>query len=326
MRRRDIITLLGGAATWALSAGARSQIIPVIGYLGPESSGPFASRVKAFREGLAETGFTEGRNVAIDFRWAEGQYNRLPALAADLVNRKVDVIAAPGGAPVALAAKSATTTIPIVFEMGGDPIVLGIVDSLSRPGGNLTGISSLSVEVSGKRLEFMHDALPAATVFAVVANPTSPTAPSQLRNIRTAAEKLGTQLHVLYASTEQELETVFTALSQLRVRGLVFTSDPYFANRSQQLATLAVGHAVPAITQSRDFPMAGGLMSYGGDFRQSHRQAGIYAGRVLNGEKPSQLPVQRVTKVEFFLNLKAAATLGVVLPASLISSADEVIE
>jgi ABC-type uncharacterized transport system substrate-binding protein len=326
MRRRDIITLLGGAATWALSAGARSQIIPVIGYLGPESPGSFASRVKAFREGLAETGFTEGRNVAIDFRWAEGQYNRLPALAADLVNRKVDVIAAPGGAPVALAAKSATTTIPIVFEMGGDPIVLGIVDSLSRPGGNLTGISSLSVEVSGKRLEFMHDALPAATVFAVVANPTSPTAPLQLRNLHTAAEKLGTQLHVLYASTEQEFDNAFTALSQLRVRGLVFTSDPYFANRSQQLAALAVRHAVPAITQSRDFPMAGGLMSYGGDFTQSHRQAGIYAGRVLNGEKPSQLPVQRVTKVEFFLNLKAAATLGIVLPASLISSADEVIE
>jgi len=326
MRRRDIITLLGGAATWALSAGARSQIIPVIGYLGPESPGSFASRVKAFREGLAETGFTEGRNVAIDFRWAEGQYNRLPALAADLVNRKVDVIAAPGGAPVALAAKSATTTIPIVFEMGGDPIVLGIVDSLSRPGGNLTGISSLSVEVSGKRLEFMHDALPAATVFAVVANPTSPTAPLQLRNLHTAAEKLGTQLHVLYASTGQEFDNAFTALSQLRVRGLVFTSDPYFANRSQQLAALAVRHAVPAITQSRDFPMAGGLMSYGGDFTQSHRQAGIYAGRVLNGEKPSQLPVQRVTKVEFFLNLKAAATLGLVLPASLISSADEVIE
>jgi putative ABC transport system substrate-binding protein len=326
MRRRDIITLLGGAATWALSAGARSQIIPVIGYLGPESPGSFASRVKAFREGLAETGFTEGRNVAIDFLWAEGQYNRLPALAADLVNRKVDVIAAPGGAPVALAAKSATTTIPIVFEMGGDPIVLGIVDSLSRPGGNLTGISSLSVEVSGKRLEFMHDALPAATVFAVVANPTSPTAPLQLRNLHTAAEKLGTQLHVLYASTEQEFDNAFTALSQLRVRGLVFTSDPYFANRSQQLAALAVRHAVPAITQSRDFPMAGGLMSYGGDFTQSHRQAGIYAGRVLNGEKPSQLPVQRVTKVEFFLNLKAAATLGLVLPASLISSADEVIE
>ena len=300
MRRRDIITLLGGAATWALSAGARSQIIPVIGYLGPELPGSFASRVKAFREGLAETGFTEGRNVAIDFRWAEGQYNRLPALAADLVNRKVDVIAAPGGAPVALAAKSATTTIPIVFEMGGDPIVLGIVDSLSRPGGNLTGISSLSVEVSGKRLEFMHDALPAATVFAVVANPTSPTAPSQLRNLHTAAEKLGVQLHVLYASTEQEFDNAFTALSQLRVGGLVFTSDPYFANRSQQLAALAVRHAVPAITQSRDFPMAGGLMSYGGDFTQSHRQAGIYAGRVLNGEKPSDLPVQRVTKVEFF--------------------------
>jgi putative ABC transport system substrate-binding protein len=326
MRRRDIITLLGGAATWGLSAGARSQIIPVIGYLGPESPGSFASRVKAFREGLAETGFTEDRNVAIDFRWAEGQYNRLPALAADLAHRKVDVIAAPGGAPVALAAKSATTTIPIVFEMGGDPVVLGIVDSLSRPGGNLTGISSLSVEVSGKRLEFMHDALPAATVFAVVANPTSPTAPSQLRNLHTEAEKLGTQLHVLYARTEQEFDTAFTALSQLRAAGLVFTSDPYFANRSKQLAALALRHAVPAITQSRDFPMAWGLMSYGGDFTQSHRQAGIYAGRVLKGEKPSDLPVQQVTKVELFLNLKAAAALGVTIPLSMISSADVVIE
>jgi putative ABC transport system substrate-binding protein len=275
---------------------------------------------------LVQTGFTEDRNVAIKFRWAEGQYNRLPGLAADLVNSQVNVVVAPGGAPVALAAKSATTAIPVVFEMGGDPVVLGIVDSLARPGGNLTGVSSLSVEVSPKRLEFMHEVLPTAAVIAVVANPTSPTAPLQLKNLYTASKTLGVQLHVLHASTEREFDSAFTALSQLRAAGLVFTSDPYFANRSQQLAALAVRHAVPAITQSRDFPMAGGLMSYGGDFTQSHRHAGIYAGRVLKGEKPSDLPVQQVTKVELFINLKAAATLGITIPTSLIGGADAVIE
>ena len=326
MRRRDFLKLLGGAAVWTLPARAQPLAMPVIGYLGPESPGPFASRVNAFREGLAETGYAEGRNVAIEFRWAEGQYNRLPALAADLVNRQVDVIAAPGGAPAALAAKSATATIPVVFEMGGDPVALGVVDSLSRPGGNLTGVSSLSVEVSRKRLEFMHDVFPTASVFAVVVNPTSPTANSQLSNLHTAAGTLGVQLHVLHASTEQEFDTAFEALPQLRASGLVFTSDPYFANRSQQLALLAARHAVPAITQSRDFAMAGGLMSYGGDFTQSHRYTGIYAGRVLKGEKTSNLPVQLVTKVELFINLKTAATLGITFPPALISNADVVIE
>src|SRR5215204_5974145 len=326
MRRRKFIALLGTAAVGPLAGHAQPLGMPVIGYLSPESPGPFASRVRAFREGLAETGYVEGRNVAIEFRWAEGQYNRLPALAADLVNRQVNVIAAPGGAPLALAAKSTTTTIPIVFEMGGDPVALGVVDSLSRPNGNLTGVSSLSVEVSRKRLEFMHELLPTAGAFAVVVNPTSPTAPSQLRNLHTAAETLGVQLHVLHASTEQEFDTAFTALPQLPAGGLVFSSDPYFANRSQQLAALAVRHAVPAITQSRDFPIAGGLMSYGGDFTQSHRHAGIYAGRVLKGERPADLPVQQVTKLELFINLKAAATLGITLPPSLISAADEVIE
>jgi putative ABC transport system substrate-binding protein len=326
MKRRDFLGLLGGVAAWALPARAQAPAMPVIGYLSPESPGPFASRIKAFREGLAETGYAEGRNVEIEFRWAEGQYDRLPALAADLVNRRVDVIAAPGGPPVALAAKSATTTIPIVFEMGGDPVALGVVDSLPRPGGNLTGVSSLSVEVSRKRLEFMHEVFPTAAVFAVVVNPTSPTANSQLSSLHTAAGTLGVQLHVLHASTEPELDTAFEALPQLRARGLVFTSDSYFANRSQKLASLATRHAVPAITQSRDFPVAGGLMSYGGDFTQSHRAAGIYVGRVLKGEKTSDLPVQLVTKVELFINLKAAATLGITFPLALISNADVVIE
>src|SRR3954464_11609375 len=326
MRRRDFLTLLGGAMAWVLPARAQQPDMPVIGYLSPESPEPYASRLGAFRNGLAETGYVEGRNVAIEFRWAEGRYDRLPTLAADLVSRQVDVIAAPGGAPIALAAKAATTTIPIVFEMGGDPVALGVVGSLSRPGGNITGVSSLSVEVSRKRLAFMHELLPTAGPFAVVVNPTSPTARSQLRNLHTAAETLGVQLHVLHASTEQEFETAFTALPHLRAGGLVFPSAPYFANRSQQLAALAARHAVPAMTQSRDFPMAGGLMSYGGDFTQSHRHAGIYAGRVLKGEKPSDLPVQQVTKLDLFLNLKAADALGITVPPSLISSADVVIE
>jgi putative tryptophan/tyrosine transport system substrate-binding protein len=326
MMRRDFIALVGGAAAWGLPARAQQPGMPVIGYLGPESPGPYASRLSAFRKGLAETGYVEGRNVAVEFRWAEGQYQRLPTLAMELVNHQVTVIVAPGGAPIALAAKSATATIPIVFEMGGDPVALGVVDSLSRPGGNITGVSSLSVEVSRKRLEFMRELLPTANVFAVAVNPTSPTSDSQLRNLHAAAESLGLQLHVLGASTEQEFEALFTAIPHIRAGGLVFTSDPYFANRSQQLAALAVLHGVPAITQSRDFPLAGGLMSYGGDFEQSHRQAGIYAGRIIKGEKPSDLPVQQVTKVELFINLKAGNTLGIAFPPSLLSSADMVIE
>jgi putative ABC transport system substrate-binding protein len=300
--------------------------MPVIGYLGSESPERYASRLHAFRKGLADRGFAEDRNVAIEFRWAEGQYRRLPALATELVNRGVTVIVAPGGAEVALAAKSATATIPIVFEMGGDPIALGVVGSMSRPGGNLTGVSSLSVEVSRKRLEFMHELFPTAGLFAVAVNPNSPTAESQLKNLRAAAGSLGVRLHVLEASAEQEFDAVFKAVSQAGAGGLVFTSDPYFTYRSRQLAECAVVHAVPAVTQSRDFPISGGLMSYGGDFEQSHRQAGIYAGRVIKGEKPSELPVQQVTKVELFINLNAGNALGVAFPPSLLSSADMVIE
>jgi putative ABC transport system substrate-binding protein len=330
MRRRDFIALTGGAAG-AVSAAAwmvpaRAQAMPVIGYLGSESPERYASRLSAFREGLAETGFAEGRNVAIEFRWAEGQYSRLPALAVELANRPVTVIVAPGGAEVALAAKSATTTIPIVFEMGGNPIALGVVSSLSRPGGNLTGVSSLSVEVSRKRLEFMHEVRPDTKKFAVAVNPTSPTSNSQLKNLHAAADALGLELVVLKNSDEQEFGAMFTAVREMQAGGLVFSSDPYFAYRSQQLAALAVRHAVPAMTQSRDFPLAGGLMSYGGDFGQSHRHTGIYAGRVLKGEKPSDLPVQRVTKVELFINLKAAGNLGISFPPSLLGIADRVIE
>lgn len=327
LRRRDFIALGGAAGGVAVSlVPARAQAMPVAGYLGSESPERYASRLHAFREGLESAGYTEGRTVTIEFRWADGQYSRLPALAKELADRQVDIIVAPGGAEVALAAKSATTTIPIVFEMGGDPVMLGVVKSLSQPGGNLTGVSSLSVEVSRKRLEFMQELRPSSKVFAVALNPKSPTATTQLKNLQVAADTLGVELVVLKASVEQEFESLFTSTQQAKAGGLVFTSDPYFAFRSQQLAALAVRHAVPAITQSRDFPNAGGLMSYGGAFDQSHRHTGIYAGRILKGEKPSELPVQRVTKVELFINQKAADALGLSFPPSLLASADKVIE
>lgn len=326
MRRRDVLAWLGGAAACALPARAHSQAMPVIGYLGLESPGPFDSRLKAFREGLAEAGYVEGRNVAIEYRWAEGRYDRLPALAADLAGRKVAVLVASGGAPAALAAKAATKTITIVFEMGGDPVALGVVDSLSRPGGNLTGVSSLSVEVSRKRLEFMHELRPSASSFAVAVNPTSPTSGSQLRNLQMAAEALGVRLHVMNASKEEEFEAMFSSATREQAGGLVFTSDPYFAFRSTQLADLCLRYSMPAVTQSRDFPTAGGLMSYGGDFMQSHRRTGNCAGRVLSGEKPADLPVQLVTKVELVVNLKTARALSIDVSPSLISGADTVIE
>jgi len=327
MRRREFITLFGGAAaTWPLTARAQQPAMPVIGYLGPESPAVFASRVRAFRQGLGETGYAEGRNVAIEFRWAESQHSRLPALAADLVGRQVAVIVAPGGAPGALAAKSATATIPIVFEMGADPIAIGLVGNLNRPGGNLTGVSSLNVQVTPKRLEILHEAVPTAAEVAVLVNPTSPTADSQLRNLQAAARALGLQLHVLHASAERDFDTVFATFLQLRAGGLVVSSDGFFATHSEQLAALTIRHAVPAIHQSRDFTIAGGLMSYAGSFAESHRQAGVYTGRILKGETPADLPVQQVTKVELFINLKTAKSLGITFPLTLLGRADEVIE
>jgi len=327
MKRREFIALIGSAvAAWPLAARAQRPSIPVIGYLGPESPAVFASRVRAFREGLGETGYVEGRNVAIEFRWAEGQHNRLPALAADLVARQVAVIVAPGGAPGALAAKSATTTIPIIFEMGADPVAIGLVGNLNRPGGNLTGVSSLNVQVTPKRLEILHEVVPAATEIAVLVNPTSPTTDSQLKNLQAAARALGLQLHVLHASTERDFDAAFVTLLQLRAGGLVVASDGFFATHSEQLAALAVRHAVPAIHQSRDFAIAGGLMSYAGSFMESHRQAGVYTGRILKGEKPANLPVVQSTKVELIINLKTARALGITVPLPLSGRANEVIE
>ena len=324
MKRRDFIALAGGAL--AAIGPARAQALPVIGYLGSETPDRYRSRLAAFREGLTEAGYAEGRTVAVEYRWAEGQYTRLPALAKELAERNVAVIVAPGGAEVALAAKAATSTIPIVFEMGGDPVALGVVSSLSQPGGNLTGVSSLNVEVSRKRVEFMKEVRPGARKFAVAINPRSPTSGSQLKNLQVAAEALGVELVVLKASTEDQFAALFAAAREAQAGGLVFSSDPYFPYRSQLLAEVAIRHAMPTITQSRDFPLAGGLMSYGGDFSQSHRHAGLYAGRILNGGKPADLPVQRVTKVELFINLKAASALGLSFPPSLLSSADRVVE
>jgi putative tryptophan/tyrosine transport system substrate-binding protein len=327
MRRRDFISLIGGgAAAWPLAARAQQPAMPLIGYLGAESPAAFASRVRAFRQGLAESGHAEGQNVAIEFHWAQGQHNRLPALAADLAGRQVNVIVAPGGAPAALAAKAATTTIPIVFEMGADPIAIGLVESLSRPEGNLTGVTSLSVEVTPKRLEYLYELIPTANLIAVLINPTSPTAESQTRNLQALARTRGLQLHILQAGSQGDFETVFATLPQLRAAGLVFASDTLFGTHGEQLATLTVRHAVPAIHQSRDFAFAGGLMSYGGSFFESHRQAGIYTGRIIKGDRPADLPVQQVTKVEFLINLKAAKALGLNFPLPLLGRADEVIE
>jgi putative tryptophan/tyrosine transport system substrate-binding protein len=311
-----------------LAAGRASAATgdAVIGYLGAQSPAAFASRVAAFRQGLGEAGYAEGRNVAIEFRWAEGRHDRLPDLAADLVARQVTVIVAPGGAPAALAAKSATTSIPIVFEMGADPIAIGLVASLARPGGNLTGVSSLNVEVTPKRLEILHEAIPTGAVVAVLLNPTSPTADSQFKQLQEAARTLALRLHVLHASTDGDFDRVFATLLQLRPKGLVVASDTFFATHSEQLAALTARHAMPAIHQSRDFALAGGLMSYGGSFAESHRQAGVYTGRILKGDKPADLPVQQVTKVELLINLKTAKTLGVTFPLALSGRADQVIE
>jgi putative ABC transport system substrate-binding protein len=325
--RRQFITLLGSAAvTWPIVAQAQQPAMPVIGYLGPESPAAFASRVRAFQQGLSETGYVEGRNVVIEFRWAEGQHNKLPALAVELVGRSVNVIVAPGGAPAALAAKSATTKIPIIFEMGADPIAMRLVESLNRPGGNLTGVTSLNVQLTPKRLEILHEALASARVIAVLVNPTSPTTDSQSKNLQAAADALGIRLHTLHASTVQDFNTAFETLVQLRPDGLVVASDTFFATHSEPLAALATRHLVPAIHQSRDFAIAGGLMSYAGSFMESHRQAGIQTGRVLKGEKPADLPVQQVTKVELFINLKAAKALGVTVPRLLLARATELIE
>jgi putative tryptophan/tyrosine transport system substrate-binding protein len=328
MRRREFITLIGGvAATWPLAGRAQQPAMPVIGFLSSASPDEYVTRLRTFRQGLKETGYVEGQNVAIEYRWAEDQNNRLPVLAAELVHRQVAVIVAAGGTPSAVAAKAATATIPIIFAVAIDPVEAGFVTSLSRPGGNLTGVTNWNVEVGPKRLEVLHELLPTATTIAVLVDPTSPTLTEAfLRGLKTAAPTLGLQLYILHASTEPDIDRVFVALDERRPGALIIGPSTFFNTRSGQLAALSLRHSVPAIYQFRPFVAAGGLMSYGSDETEFYGLVGIYAGKVLNGEKPADLPVVQTTKVELVINLKTAKALGITVPQSLQSRADEVIE
>ena len=325
--RRKFMATLGGAATaWPLAARAQQGNVPVIGFLGPGSAQSDAYRVTAFRRGLNEAGLVEGQNFTIEYRWAEGHYDRLPALTTELVDRRVAVIAT-SSLPASLAAKAATTIIPIVFETAANPVKVGLVASLNRPGGNITGVTQASEEVAPKRLEILHELLPRAGVLALLVNPAAPQlAEPQTREMLSAARTFGIDLHVLNASTEQDFNGTFTKLTELRAGGLLIGGDAFFTSHARQLAALTVQHAIPAIYQWREFAAAGGLMSYGSDIRDAHRLVGIYAARILKGDKPADLPVQQATKVEMFINLKTARALGITIPLPLSGRADEIFE
>ena len=327
IRRREFIFTLGGAAAaWPLAAHAQQPAMPVIGFLNADSPQRYGQPLSAFLKGLGETGYVDGRNVAIEYRWAEGQYDRLPAMATDLVHRQVTVIAATSTA-AALAAKAATTTIPIVFEMGSDPVRLGLINSLNRPDGNITGVTQLNWEVIPKRLELLHELLPTARVMALLVNPTdSVYAEMQSRAVLAAAHTLGLELHVLNASTEDDFNSVFANVGHLRAGGLVIGGGAFFYSRIKQLAALAIRHAVPAVFQSREFVAAGGLLSYGSEVTDAYRLAGVYTGRVLKGDRLADLPILQATKVELFINLKTAKALGITVPLPLSGRADEVLE
>jgi putative tryptophan/tyrosine transport system substrate-binding protein len=326
IQRREIIVTLGSAVVWPLAAHAQQSAMPVVGFLHSSSPGGYASRAAAFRQGVNEGGYIEGRNVTIEYRWAEGHNDRLPELAADVVRRKVTVIAATT-TPAAFAAKAATATIPVVFVTAGDPVKLGLVASLNRPGGNLTGVTTSNVEVAPKRLEALHEIIPTATTFALLINSSSPAlAESTTRDVRASARTLGVQLHVVSATTDNEIDDAFASLAKLRAGGLVIGSDTFFTSRSERLASLALRYALPAVYEWREFAVAGGLISYGTDSRDAYRLAGIYTARVLKGEKPADLPVQQATKVELYINLKTAKMLGITIPLPLSGRADELIE
>jgi putative ABC transport system substrate-binding protein len=329
MRRRDFIAALGAAAAASArprAARAQQPRMPVIGFLGATEPDPNAQYIAGLRQGLKETGFVEGENVAFEYRWAEGRYDRLPALAAELVSRKVAVIVPIGGAPHTLAAKAATSTIPIVFNMGGDPVRLGVVASLGRPGRNVTGVAMLVVEIQAKRLELLCELVPAAALIAVLVNPNNPQAETELRAVEEAARAIGKQLLLLTASTESELETAIATLVQRRADALLVGADTYFGSQFALLHALTMRHRIPAAYYVREAAERGGLMSYGTNFRDAYRQAGVYVGRVLKGAKPAELPVTQATKFEFVLNLRTAKALGLDIPLKLHAFADEVIE
>jgi putative ABC transport system substrate-binding protein len=329
MRRRNFIALLGGAAaTWPLAArGQQQAAMPVVGFLGSESPVRWATYVSAFQQGLREVGYVEGRNVAIEYRWAEGQNERMLGLLADLLRRPVSVLAVPGSTPAALAAKAATTTVPIVFAIAADPVQIGLVTSLNRPGGNVTGVVTLNIEIAPKRLELLHELFPTATSFALLVNPANPSLAEPVsQHVQTAARTLGVKLHVLHASNEPELLEALATAVRLQLAGLVVAPDPFFNGRIEQLAALTIRHALPAAYQWREFTAAGGLLSYGSSITDVYRQSGVYVGRIIKGEKPADLPVEQTTKVELFINLTTAKALGLTIPLPLLGRADEVIE
>jgi ABC-type uncharacterized transport system substrate-binding protein len=328
MRRRDFITLVGGAAAaWPLAARAQQPTMLVIGFLHSGSAAAFAAPLVAFRKGLSAAGYVDDRNVAIEYRWAEGQNDRLPALAAELVRRRVTVIVTPGSTAATLAAKAATATIPIVFITGADPVKIGLVASLNRPGGNATGINDFGVEIGAKRLGLLHELLPGAARFGVLVNPDNPfITESFVTELQMAASAIGRQIEVVTASTSGDIDTAFATLIKKRADALLISPDALFVTRRVQLITLAVRHALPALYHRRELAEAGGLMSYGSDLSDQFRETGVYVGRILNGEKPAEMPVQLPTRFEFVINLQTAKTLGIEIPATLLARADEVIE
>jgi putative ABC transport system substrate-binding protein len=327
MKRRAFITLLGGAAVvWPRTARAQQGAMPVVGFLHDGSSEGRAHFAAAFREGLSEAGFVDRQNVVIEYRWANDQFDRVPALVAELVQRRVAVIATPGSATAALAAKTATSTIPIVFSVGSDPVKLGLVDSLNRPGSNITGVNYFTQDLGPKRLGLLRELMPAGADVVVLVNPKSPITDSALKDLQAAADAVGQQFSVLHASNNQEIYAAFPAMAQRRTPALMIVTDPLFTSRRVQLATLATRYAIPAIYTSREFTEVGGLMSYGTDLPNIYHQVGIYSGRILKGAKPSDLPVMQPTKFELVINLATAKALGIEVPATLLARADEVIE
>jgi putative ABC transport system substrate-binding protein len=327
MRRREFMALLGGAASvWPFNALAQQAAIPTIGYLSTRSPGEAKYVTDAFTQGLNESGYVEGRNLAIEFRWAEFQYDRLPALASDLTRRQVAVIAAVGGAHSGLAAKAATSTIPIVFVSAGDPVTFGLVTSLNRPGGNVTGVTMLTVSLARKRLELLNELVPAPALIAMLANPASPYFESETNDVLASARALGRQVQVLNAGTEKQIDAAFATLVQHRAGALLVSGDPYFDSQRDLLVALAARHSVPAIYQWREFATIGGLISYGTSILDAYRQAGIYVGQILKGAKPADLPVQQPTRFETVINLKTAEALGLTVPTALLLRADEIIE